>query len=568
MVSVGQRLVGPHASMVIRAVPHADVLVELVEWWEDIAESGVDSQAVIVPVPHRWGRTTVLSDFAGAVAGGTTVGGLVRIDGLQAPDGRGLQALWLGAQLLEQAQVHPGVGELLGVGRAFGAAQQGLGVAGLLVAPPVAAGLLVASTGVGAAARLWDETGAGQQGQLARAAAAVARLSVSLPMVVVVDNADRLDPGLALVMIESLIERHNGQILVVATASPGSPLLSELTSRARYGLTQGRVQTVDVDPAMGYPARVDLAKQLRPGLPAGAAERIGQRTATFADVFDVASAERLTELTGSDDEPAVLTVIDQLVNARAHRTVPSFAAVIIGWAGGMLHARQAERALDAVTRGPMGPDEHLVWAGSLVRLVDPAAPEIHAEIATLSLAHRRALAEAILDEAELIGGAMDSTIVDRVVAARAAHRVSADVTDKKRLLSLQAGLTLDLEELGDFGAALGIARAALHDTRLVPIGRQGQEAGRPRRGGDPAVHHRTAGRGRSAGASRGCPRGGRRCQCPPGGSGLGGGEPAQPARKARSGPAAGRHHCRGTADPNRAGSGRRQLADPAGVPCR
>jgi len=335
----------------------------------------------------------------------------------------------------------------------------------------------------------------------------------------------------------------------VATASPGSSLLSELTSRARYGLTQGRVQKVDVDPEMGYPARVDLAKQLRPGLPAGAAERIGQRTATFADVFDVASAERLTELTGSDDEPGVLTVIDQLVNARAHRTVPSFAAVIIGWAGGMLHARQAERALDAVTGGPMGPDEHLVWAGSLVRLVDPAAPEIHAEIATLSLAHRRALAEAILDGAELIGGAMDSTIVDRVVAARAAHRVSADVTDKKRLLSLQAGLTLDLEELGDFGAALGIARAALHDTRLVPIGRQGQEAGRPRRGGDPAVHHRTAGRGRSAGASRGCPRGGRRCQCSPGGSGLGGGEPAQPARKARSGLAAGRDHCRGAAGP-------------------
>ena len=88
------------------------MLVELVEWWEDIAESGVDSQAVIVPVPHRWGRTTVLSDFAGAVAGGTTLGGLVRIDGLQAPDGRGLQALWLGAQLLEQAQVRPGVLEL------------------------------------------------------------------------------------------------------------------------------------------------------------------------------------------------------------------------------------------------------------------------------------------------------------------------------------------------------------------------------------------------------------------------------------------------------------------------
>ena len=130
----------------------------------------------------------------------------------------------------------------------------------------------------------------------------------------------------------------------------------------------------------------------------------------------------------------------------------------------------------AVNGGQIGPDEHLVRNGSLVRLVDPAAPEIHAQIATLSSAHRRVLAEAILDEAELIGGATDSSIVDRVVAARAAHRVSADVTDEKRLLSLQAVLTLDLEGLGDFGAALGIARAALHDTRWLRVDRQGQEA--------------------------------------------------------------------------------------------
>ena len=467
---------GVYSLRMLRVAPHADVLVELVEWWEDVAESGVHSQAVILPVPHSWGRTTILSDFADTVAASTTIGELVRIDGLQAPDGRGLQAWWLGAQLLNQVRIHSSMLELLGFGRPSAAAQQGLGVAGLFVAPPVAAELLIASTGVGAAARLWDQSAAGEQGQLARAAAAVARLSVSLPMALVLDNADRLDPSVALVMIESLVDRHNGQVLVVATTSPESPLLSELRSRARYGLTQGRVHTVDVDPAMGYSQRVDLAKQLHPGLPAGAAERISQRTTTFTDVFAVASADRLTEFNGSDDEPGVLAVIDQLVNARAHRPAPSFAAVIIGWAGGMLHAQQAERALEAVNGGPLGPDEHLVLAGSLIRLLDPAAPEIHGATVTLSLAHRRAIAEAVLDQAELINRATDSSIVDRVVAARAAHLVRDDISDTGRLLKVQVRLTLNLEQLGDLGAALTIAKAALHDTSQVPVGRHSQDA--------------------------------------------------------------------------------------------
>ena len=455
---------------------HAGVVSELVEWWEDVAESGVDSQAVLVPVPRRWGCTTVLSEFASAVASGTTLGRLVRIDGVQAPDGLGLQALWLGIQLLEQAQVRRGGLELLGVDRPFAAAQQGLGVAGLFVVPPVAAGLLVASTGVGAAGKLWDDTLAGRQGQLARAASAVARLSVSLPIAVIVDNADRLDPSLALVMIERLIERHNGQVLVVATASPESPLLAELTSRARYGLTQGRVQRVDVDPAMGYAARVKLAKQLRRSLPVGVAERIGQRTATLADVFDVAAVERLNELTGSGDEPNVLTVIDQIVDARVRRSAPSSAAVIVGWAGGIMHVRQVECALDAVNAGPLNCDEHLVLSGSLVRLVDPASHKIHAETETLSLAHRRVMADTLLYEAQLICDDVEFTVVDRVVAARAAHRVRTDVADKKRLLPLQAVLTGDLEQLGDFGAAVAIARAALRDTRGLPMGRHDQEA--------------------------------------------------------------------------------------------
>lgn len=442
------------------------------------------------------------------------------------PMGAGLQAGWLGSQLLKKARVHPGVLELLGFGRAAGAAQQGLGVAGLFVAPPVAAGLLVASTGVGAAARLWDESAAGEQGQLARAAAAVARLSVSLPMVVVLDDADRLDPDVALVMIENLIERHNGQVLVVATASPKSPLLSELTARARYGLTQGRVHTVDVDPGMGYSARVDLVKQLRPGLPAGAAERICQRTATFADVFDVASAERLTELTGSDDDRDVLTLVDRLVDARAHRAAPSLAAVIIGWAGGELHARQVESALDAVNGEPMSPDARLVSAGSVVRMVDLAAPDIDAETATLSLGHRRAMAEAILDQAEMIYVATDSALWTGWWR-RARRTVSAPTSPTRNASCRCKPSSSSTLKTGRLRSRPGHrdSRTSQHPAGANGPPRQGCE-GRHRICGHPAVHHCIARRRRPASASRGCARDGRRCLCPPGGPGLGGGEPA------------------------------------------
>lgn len=119
------------------------------------------------------------------------------------------------------------------------------------------------------------------------------------------------------------------------------------------GLTEGRVLTVDTDPAMDYQARVDLAAELFPALPAAAARRVGQRTGTFAEVFAVASAERLAELDARTDDAAIVTAVDEVIEAQVNRAPPSRLAVILAWAGGILHARQAERAMRSRTRnGP------------------------------------------------------------------------------------------------------------------------------------------------------------------------------------------------------------------------
>ena len=173
-------------------------------------------------------------------------------------------------------------------------------------------------------------------------ARAVAALSMSVPVVVIIDDADRLEPDLAVVLIENLIERIDGRVLVVAAVDPNGELGSSLISRARYGLTEGRVRTVDAESDMSYQARVGLASQLCPGLPAAATRRIGQRTRAFAEVFKVAAAEHLAELEIRHDDVTIVTMVDDVIDAEVDRASPSRLAVVLAWAGGILHVRQAD----------------------------------------------------------------------------------------------------------------------------------------------------------------------------------------------------------------------------------
>jgi hypothetical protein len=162
--------------------------------------------------------------------------------------------------------------------------------AGSLFASSLAAALsfLLAGLAAAAAGPAGDDSPEGANGALARAARATAAVSEAAPVVVMIDDADALAPGLALALVENLIDCHDSRVLVIAVVNPGSGLAAALTSRARSGRTAGRVHRADADPRMGYKSRADLAGELCPQLPAMTAQRLARRTQTFADVFAAA----------------------------------------------------------------------------------------------------------------------------------------------------------------------------------------------------------------------------------------------------------------------------------------
>src|ERR1039457_5196399 len=165
-------------------------------WWGGVCLRGVGSRVVLVAVPPGWGRSTVLDHLAEVTGGDDGPVTLVaRINGKALPDGTGLQAAVLRACLAEAGGRHR-PGESLGLDRVAGAAQLGLGV-GTLFVPGLAAGVsfLAAGLGVGAAGKAWDDSPAGQDGALARTARSVAAVSVSVPVVVIIDEADCVDLG-------------------------------------------------------------------------------------------------------------------------------------------------------------------------------------------------------------------------------------------------------------------------------------------------------------------------------------------------------------------------------------
>ena len=225
----------------------------------------------------------------------------------------------------------------------------------------------MASLAVTAAGSAWDDSPAGEAGGVARAARALARLSESVPVVVIIDDADCLDPGLALVLIRSLAGRADGQVLVVAAAAPGSDLAGTLSRDPGYDLA-GRVQRAEADPSMTYTERAELAAELLPHLPAAGIERIARRTATFTEVFAVAGAGRLAELGPETEAAEAVTVVDAVVDAVLERARPSPEAVVLAWAGGALHDRQAGQALEVLGAIRQDDDPRVVRAGSLVRL--------------------------------------------------------------------------------------------------------------------------------------------------------------------------------------------------------
>ena len=453
---------------------HTAVLDELAEWWQALSRQEINSQAVLLPVPSQWGRTYLLDQFAAVIEEDEALSIVVHVPGAALPDGLGLQALEL-RKLFSEARVKHQIAELLGVDRLGGATQLGLGVAGLTpFLSPLAAqvGLLLAGVGLGAAGKVWDDSPAGPEGAVARLARAVAAVSTSVPVVVIIDDADQLEPDLAVTLVENLIERADGRVLVVAAVNPRENVLSALASRAAYGLTENLVQTLNVNSGMDYQARVGLAADLCSQLPVAAIRRIGQRTQTFAEVFAVAAAKRLAELDAHDGEAVTVTLIDEVIDAQVSRTFPSREAVVVAWAGGVLHARQAERAVEALGEERPGGDSDVRRFESMVRLADPASPPLAEQVRVLTAGERHRLAATVLSTAIELGADRGAGLVDRVVAWQATHRVRADLQDHTHLTRVQCQLVHGLEDLDDPDAAFQVAETALVEYSASHPGKQ------------------------------------------------------------------------------------------------
>jgi hypothetical protein len=262
---------------------------ELAQWWDGLRLGGIGSHAVLLAGPAGWGRSTVLDQLPEIIRADAPIGLEVRINGRSLPEGPGQQAPVLRDRLLG-AEVRRQAAALLCRSRLRGAPRLGAGSL-LLTGMAGAISLLRAGLAAAAAGGVADDCPASENGAAARAARIVAAVSASAPALVVIDDADYLEPGLAVTMIENLIDHHDSRVLVVAAVDLGSDLAAALTSRARYGPTAGRVHRADADPRMGYQSRAELAGELRPHLTAAQAQQLARQTRTFAEIFAAARTD-------------------------------------------------------------------------------------------------------------------------------------------------------------------------------------------------------------------------------------------------------------------------------------
>jgi hypothetical protein len=264
---------------------------ELAQWWDGLRLGGTGSHAVLLAGPAGWGRSTVLDQLPEIIRSDAPISLEVRINGKSLPDGPGLQAPALRDSLLG-AGVRQQAAALLCRRWLLGARRLGVGSL-LLTGMAGTISLLLAGLAAAAAGGVADDGPASENGATARAARVVAAVSASAPALVVIDDADYLEPGLAVTMIENLIDHHDSRVLVVAAVDLGSDLAAALTSRARYGPTAGKVHRANADPRMGYQSRAELAGELRPHLTAAQAQELARQTRTFAEIFAAARSEPL-----------------------------------------------------------------------------------------------------------------------------------------------------------------------------------------------------------------------------------------------------------------------------------
>ena len=198
--------------------------------------------------------------------------------------------------------------------------------------------------------------------------------------------------------------------------------------------------------------RAELARELLPGLPVQAAERVARRTATFGEVFAVAAADKVAGLGPGTGAAEAVAAADAVIDAVLDRAVPSREAAVLGLGG----RGAAPGAGGGVPAGPgrgAGPRRTFMcggpgrWRAWPIRRRRRCAEQA----AAFSARQRAALAGAVLEAAGQVAADPGAGLADRVVARQAVHRVRADLDPalRGRLPLVQRALIRGLETLGD-----------------------------------------------------------------------------------------------------------------------
>ncbi len=436
---------------------HGPVVAELLEWFEDIAD-GLTSFAVLVPADEGWGRSALLAELRREITAREAVpAAVVTIEGANLGADAAIQAAEIGA-LFGSAHLTSRAAEILGVSSLSGMIDRAIAVAGVAVTVNPLLGLALA-VGLGAAGKLREGTKAGVLDKVHRSAESVSRVSRDVPVVVLIDDLDRLDLDVATTLIETLIDRYDGHVLITATAPPNSPIIKHLLRTERYGPAKERVLAATFDPGQHRSARFDLARELLPDQPVEVAEHFARRTDTYGALFDVLATDAAADLAHTFDPVALL---DRIIDHAAPAAAPTPAEIVIAWAGGALHQQQLAALLAVLGRDE--PSGHLVWLGPIVRLADPHRRQTLLEATALwSFATRLELADSAAATAGEIADS-DTDPLSRVVAIRAAHQLAAN--GQPLPVRLFHRLVNDLEALGDLDAALqaALTAAAAHPT--------------------------------------------------------------------------------------------------------
>src|SRR6266571_3004170 len=195
---------------------------ELAEWREDVA-AGIGPRVVVLGVPAGWGRSTVLAAVAEEswpAAEGDPVTFVVRVGGrlVAAAGAAGAQAAEMRDQLAGTVGDHK-LARTLGLDRPQSVISLAVG-AGSLAASGLGllASLLVFEEAVTTAGNLRDASRAGELARLGSAARAVAGLASRVLVVILVDDADQMNPDVVLVLAENLLYRDDAKLLLVAAA--------------------------------------------------------------------------------------------------------------------------------------------------------------------------------------------------------------------------------------------------------------------------------------------------------------------------------------------------------------